>query len=109
MKLLRWSCGVTKLDRIRSERIRGTVKVTEMSKNIHDRRLQWYGHVMRRSENYVGKRVMTLQVEGTRGRGRPKRRWMESVKEDPREKGLVVDEFEDRGEWCWPVKNANPV
>ena len=33
MRMLRWTCGVTKLDKIRNERIRGTVKVTEISKN----------------------------------------------------------------------------
>ncbi len=32
MKMLRWLCGVTRMDRIRNERIRGTVKVTELSK-----------------------------------------------------------------------------
>ena len=50
-----------------------------------------------------------LEVEGTRGRGRPKRKWMESVKEDLREKGLVGDEFEDREEWRSLVRNADPV
>ena len=31
---VRWMSGVTKLDRIRNERIRGTTKVGEMSKNV---------------------------------------------------------------------------
>ena len=58
---------------------------------------------------YVGNRVMVLGVEDTRGRGRPKRRWMDSVTEDLREKGLVGDEFEDRGEWRSLIRNVNPV
>ena len=32
MRMLRWMSGVTKLDRITNERIRGTTKVGEMSK-----------------------------------------------------------------------------
>ena len=41
---------------------------------IHERKVQWCSHVMRRDENYMGKRVMALEAEGTRGRGRPERR-----------------------------------
>lgn len=32
--MLRWSCGVTMLDKIRNERIRGTIKVTDVSKRL---------------------------------------------------------------------------
>ncbi len=109
MKMLRWMCGVTKMDRIRNERIRGTVKVTEISKKVQERRLQWYGHVMRREENYVGRRTMSMEVEGTRGRGRPRRRWMDSVREDLRAKQLVGDEFGHRAEWRRLIRNVDPT
>ena len=56
MRMLRWMCGVTKLDKIRNERIRGTTKVGEITKKVQERRLKWYGHVMRREEHYVGRR-----------------------------------------------------
>ena len=46
-------CGVTKLDTIRNERIRGTTKVGEITKKVQERRLKWDGHVMRREEHYV--------------------------------------------------------
>ena len=48
MRMLRWMCGVTKLDKIRNERIRGTTKVGEITKKVQERRLKWYGYVMRR-------------------------------------------------------------
>ena len=44
MMMLRWIIGVTKLDRIRNERISGTSKVGEMSKKVQESRLK-YGHV----------------------------------------------------------------
>ena len=53
MIMLRWMCGVTKLDKIRIERIRGTTKVGDITKKVQERRLKWYGHVMRREEHYV--------------------------------------------------------
>ena len=34
MRMLRWMSGVTKLYRIRDERIRGTTKVGEISKKV---------------------------------------------------------------------------
>ena len=77
MRMLRWMSGVTKLDRIRNERIRGTTRVGEISKKVQESRLKWYGHVLRREDEYVGKRVMAIEVPGKRRRGRPKRRWLD--------------------------------
>ena len=74
MKMLRWVCGVTRLDKIRNEKIRGSTKVGEISKKAQERRMRWYGHVMIRDEEYVGKRVMGIEVQGSRRRGSPKRR-----------------------------------
>ena len=52
--MLRWMSGVTKLDRIRNERIRGTTKVGEISKKVQDSRLKWHhGHVLRRKDEYL--------------------------------------------------------
>ena len=47
MRMIRWMIGVIKLDRIRNERIRGTTKVGEISKKVHESRLKWYGHVLK--------------------------------------------------------------
>ena len=109
MRMLRWMCGVTRQDRIRNERIRGTTKVTEISKKVQERRLQWYGHVMRREDTYIGKRVMNMEVEGRSKRGRPRKRWKDCVEGDLSEKGLVGDEYEDRGHWKRTVKNSDPI
>ena len=85
MKMLRWMCSVTRLDKIRNEKIRGSPKVGEISRKVQEHRMQWYGHVvMRRDEEYVGKRVMGIEVQGSRRRGRPKKRWADYVKDDLR-------------------------
>ena len=36
----------------------------EISKKVLERRVKWYGYVMRRDEECVRKRVMTMNVEG---------------------------------------------
>ena len=98
MRMLRWMSGVTKLDRIRNEIIRGTTKVGEISKKVQESRLKWYGHVLRREEEYVGnyiKRVMVMEVPGERRRGRPKRRWLDNINNDLSERELPGEEAQD--------------
>ena len=48
MRVLRWMSGVTNLDRIRNERIRGIAKVGEISMTMLESSLKWYGHVLKR-------------------------------------------------------------
>ena len=86
IRMLRWISGVTKLDIVRNERIRGTTKVGEISKKVEESRLKWYGHVLRREDEYVGKRVMAMEVPGIRRRGRPKWRWLDTIGNDLSEK-----------------------
>ena len=53
LRMVRPMCGVTKLDKIRHERIRGTTKVGEITKKVKERRLKWYRCVMRKEEHYA--------------------------------------------------------
>ena len=101
MRMLGWMSGVTKLDRIRNERIRRTTKVGEISKKVQESRLKWYGHVLllRREDAYVGKRVMAMEVPGKRRRGRPKRRWLDRIRNDLSERELSREDTQDRAKW----------
>ena len=67
--MLCWMCGVTRRGKIRNEMIRGTVKVAEISSKKQERRLNWHGHVMRKEEEYVGRRVMVMEIPGHRRKG----------------------------------------
>ena len=99
MRMLRWMCGVTKLDKIRNERIRGTTKVEEITTKVQERQLKWYGQVMRRDEHYVGRMAMVMKVQGRRKRGRPKIIWLDKVKDDIKERGLSADDVYDGAKW----------
>ena len=109
MKMLRWMTGVTRKDRIRNTRIRGTVKVTEISKKAQEARLRWYGHILRREAESVERVVMDMEVQGSRGRGRPKTRWKDCIAKDLRERGLDVDAAQDRTHWRQLIKNSDPI
>ncbi|KAK3558182.1 hypothetical protein QTP86_012373 [Hemibagrus guttatus] len=54
LKMLRFSLGVTRLDRIRNEYIRGTAHVGGLGDKVRETRLRWFGHVQRRESEYVG-------------------------------------------------------
>ena len=68
LKMLRWMSGVTMKDRVKNEYIRGTIKVTDISKKIQEARLRWYGHIKRREEGHVARDV--LELEGPKQDGR---------------------------------------
>ncbi|KAK3524746.1 hypothetical protein QTP86_002194 [Hemibagrus guttatus] len=48
LKMLRFSLGVTRLDRIRNKYIRGTAHVGRLGDKVREARLRWFGHVQRR-------------------------------------------------------------
>ena len=82
MKILRFSMGVTRKNKIRNDYIRSTVKVERLGMKMREGRLRWYGHVMRRDQEYVGRKMMKMELLGKRKRGRTKRRFLDVVKED---------------------------
>ena len=82
MEMLRFPMGVTRKGQIRNEYIRSTVKVERLEMKMREGRLRWYGHVIRRNQEYVGRKMMKMELPGKRKRGRPKRRFSDIVKED---------------------------
>jgi len=47
-------------------------------------RLRWFGHVQRMEENRIPKRVLYINLETRRLRGRPRNRWQDEVRENGR-------------------------
>ena len=58
IKMLRFVMGVTRKDKVRNEYIRGTVKVERVQMKMRKKRVRWYGHVMRRDQEYVGRKMI---------------------------------------------------
>ncbi|KAK3552128.1 hypothetical protein QTP86_001363 [Hemibagrus guttatus] len=64
LKMLRFSLGVTRLDRIRNEYIRGTAHVGRLGDKVREARLRWFGHVQRREMD--GETLAWLDCHGSR-------------------------------------------
>ena len=99
MKMLRFAMGVTRKDKIRNEYIRSTVKVEQLGTKMREGRLRWYGHVMRRDQEYVGRKMMEMELQEKRRRGKPKKRFLDVVKEDMEEVGAKDTDVKDRTVW----------
>ena len=82
LKMLRFSLGVTRMHNIRNEYIRGTAQVVKFGEKTREARLRWYGHLRRKDDGYIGRRMLRMELPEKRKRGRPKRRVMDVVKED---------------------------
>ena len=65
--------------------------------------LKWFGHMERMENDRMTKRIYIAEVEGNRGRGRPRRRWKDSVRDVLVQRGINMQEGErrasDRAEW----------
>ena len=86
-------------DKIRNEYATGAAKIANLGDKLRNERLRWYGHVKRREEGYVGKRMMKMAVPGRRKRGKPRRRWMDLAREDTKRVGAKEGDEVDRVKW----------
>ena len=108
MKMLRFAMGVTRKDKIRNEYIRSTVKVERLGMKMREGRLRWYGHVMKRDQEYVGRKMMEMELLGKRRRGRSKRRFIDVVKEDMGEVVAKETDVEDKKAWRMMIRCGYP-
>ena len=108
MKMLRFELGVTRLDKIRNNLIRGTLHVGPIGNKVREARLRWYGHVKRRDTDYVGQKVLNMELPGKRKRGRPKRRYMDTLVEDMKKVGVSEKDTQDRTKWKQAIRCGDP-
>ena len=79
MRMLRWICGHTRMNRVRNNDIRDRLEVAPIEEKLVQHRLRWFGHVQRRPlETPVHCEVLN-QANNVR-RGRPKLTWGDTKK-----------------------------
>ena len=80
-RMLRMICGVTLKDMVESTVMPSRVGVNDLEEHLRQKRLRWFGHIVRRDEEAEIKKVFELKIEGRRKRGRPVKRWIDVVEE----------------------------
>ena len=106
MRMLRWIQGVSLREHNINEEIREAATVQPIATHLMQKRLRWYGHVRRRDESHITRTVLDMEVEGVRPRGKPKLRYMDTIKRDIKKNGLTDVNILDRKDWSLAVSRA---
>jgi hypothetical protein len=79
MKKVRAIHGKTLRDKIRSDQLQQLSGIQDIIKLANIRRREWDAHVEKMEDNRLAKIARDNRPRGVRSRGRPKRRWKESL------------------------------
>ncbi|KAM1519454.1 hypothetical protein ACFX1Z_022250 [Malus domestica] len=110
IRMLRWMCGHTRKDKIRNEDIRGKVGVAEIEGKLRENQLRWFGHLQRRPTDAPVRRCdYGTEVQGRRGRGRPRKTLEETLRKDLEYLDLTEAMTQDRAQWCSKIHIADPT
>ena len=70
--------------------------VENISEKIREARLRYLGHVKRKTEEDVVMRKWKMEMDGHRNIGRRKLRWSDVIRNYMKEKGVKIEEAQDR-------------
>jgi len=95
MRMMRYCLDAAKEET--DDSIRKTLNVTDIQTIMRERRLLWYGKVIRNDLPDVGK-MYKWEINRSRGKGKPKRRWKDIIGKDIEHLVENVAENEERWE-----------
>jgi len=102
MRMLRYCLGVSWEEHRRNVDIRKEARVVGIADMMRRKRLAWYGHVCRREEDSDVRRTSEMTIAARRKRGKPKHRWLDTIRKDMnfiKECGLCKEDALNREKW----------
>ena len=91
MDSLRGLLGIRKIDKVPNTRIRQLCRVTRgIGEKIDEGVLRWFEHMERMENDRIAKRVYVGECVVSRSVGRPRKRWIDKVKDCLKKRGLGV-------------------
>nr|CDJ85325.1 uncharacterized protein LOC100840703 [Haemonchus contortus] len=109
MRMLRWACGWTRLDKTGNEDVRAIIQVAPVQLKIRQERLRWYGLVMRRPPNHPTMEAMEFEAQEKWPRLAPKKRWRNVIKKDITEAEVTAEDAVVRQKWKRLTRIADPA
>ena len=107
--MVRWMCNVSLSDRRPSEELRKRLGIKSVSDIMQQMRLQWFGHVERMGNDNWVSMCRNFEVDGARGRGRPRKTWGQVDKKDMYKLRLEKDVAQDHNAWRRAIKKTCPT
>ena len=101
---LRGLLGIRRMDRVPNARVSELCGANKgLDERIDEGVLRWFANVEGMERGMIAKRVYVGEFAGGRSAGRPRQRWLNTVKECLKKRGLDVRQarriFQDRSEW----------
>jgi Reverse transcriptase (RNA-dependent DNA polymerase)/Endonuclease/Exonuclease/phosphatase family len=105
-KIVRKMFGGKKIDdiqyrRLMNKEILSILEDEDIVKVVKSKRIRWYGHINRRKEEAIIKKITKWRPQSNRPRGRPKIRWEDQVIKDINSMGINGwrEKIKDRKVW----------
>ena len=111
MENLRGLLAIRRMDKFQNAWIRQLCGVTKsVDEKIIDGVLRWFGHMERMNNYTIAKRVYVGECAGSRSVDRPRKRWINTVKDCLKKRGLDVKQarrmVRDRSVWRGFVRGS---
>ena len=90
MKCLRKAVNKTRRDKIRNEVIRDMSGAKPVLQHAKQQQIKWFGHIAGMPINQPALRAYSTKYSGWRARGRPRKRWSDSVADTLRTQGMSL-------------------
>ena len=103
--MLSWLCNIKKKQHVSTNSLLNRLKLKSLDSVSRCNILHWSRHV-KQTELYNGL-ILDLEVEGNRSHGRPKKCWLDVIKDDSRQWNLQVKTCQNQSEWRKRLKTTS--
>ena len=82
--------GIRRMDKVPNARIKQLCRLTKVGdEKIDEGVLRWFGHVEGMENDRIAKRIYEGECAGSRSMGRPRKRWIDIVKDCLKKRGWM--------------------
>ena len=105
--MIGWICFAKLRDKVPSEELKRRLGLGYIENSLRSGRLRWYGHAQRMDPDTWPRKVGKTIVTGNNPRDRPKKIWLQCIKEDLAVKGLDASLVQNRNTWCSAIHSKS--